>query len=121
MMEEEGRKWRLQDLGRGIASVFKAIIKGELMKKLDVGQYFPHILYIVFLLGCSIWYGIKFDQTMTRVEDNEKELKELEIRYSNRIFEQRSLNRRTTVAAQLELLGSELEEPSKAATLLKKE
>lgn len=118
-MNEES-KWKVQDLGKVLRNSFSAILKGELLLRLNVGKYFIHIIYTFFLFGMVIWFNLGVDTTLSRVEKNKAELKELEILHSSKEFELRSLNRRSTIEEMLKEKGSKVQEPTEPVTVLKK-
>lgn len=101
-----------------ILNTVLAVIKGELLLKLNVEKYFLHIAWTFFLFAAFIAYRIGVDTTLARVEKNSAVLKELQIRKSTKEYELKSLYRRTSIEEMLREKGSELQEPEKPATVL---
>lgn len=118
-MEEE-KKWRIQDIGRLLKDSLVAIYHGQFLLRLNIGRYLVHIVYTFFLFALMIWFSLKVDTTLTKVEDNNKVLKELQIRHSNLEFELRTLNRRTAIDELLKEKGSKVTTPEQPAISLKK-
>lgn len=113
--EKERRKWRLADIGQWLKNAFLATVKGELLMRLHVGKYFIHIIYTFFLFWVSIWLSLKIEKTLTRVEDNRKELADLEIYHAQKTVELVGLNRMSRVQELLEQKGSAVTLPEKPA------
>lgn len=118
MMENE-RKWKLQDVGRLMKDGLVAILRGQLLMRLDIGRYFIHIVYTFLLMALVIWFSLKVDGTLTRYESNQKTIKELEIEHSDMEFELRTLNRRMAIEELLTEKGSKLRAPEQPAKVLK--
>lgn len=118
-MEKAARKWRFQDIGTVLGNSFKAILKGEFLLRLNIGQYFGHIVYIFFLLAMAIWISLMIDSTMIKVEKNTQTIKELEIEHNQKTFDVMSLSRRGAVEDMLKGMGSGVKEATKEATILK--
>ena len=116
----EAGKWKLQDVGKFLKNSLIAIVKGEFLLRLNVGKYFIHIVYTFFLFAMLIWFSLGVDTTLTKVEKNKAELKELEIIHSSREFELRSINRRSTIDQMLQEMGSKVTEPELPAYILEK-
>jgi len=117
--KKEQKKWRLADIGQWLKNAFLATIKGELLMRLHVGRYFIHIVYTFFLLWISIWFSLKIEKTLTRVEDNRKELENLEIYHAQKTVELVGMNRMSRVQEMLEQKGSTLTLPEKPADRIK--
>ena len=120
MMEEEQKKWRVQDIWKMLKTAVMAIFKGELLLRLNIGQYFIHVVWVFFLLGMFIWFNLGVDKTLARVEANKVTLKELETQNSSLEFRMKSINRRSTLEEMLKGMGSQLQEPAEAPVKLKK-
>ena len=112
---KEQRKWRLADVGQWLKNAFLATVKGELLLRLHICRYFIHIIYTFFLFWVSIWLSLKIEKTLTRVEDNRKELADLEIYHAQKTVELVSLNRMSRVQEMLEQKGSAVTMPEKPA------
>ena len=119
MMEGE-RKWKIQDLWRLIKDSVVAILKGRFLLRLNIGQYFMHIIYFFVMCALLIWFSLGVDSTLAKVEKNQAVLKELEIQHSNLEFELRTLDRRAAVQDLLEQSGSKVTGPQQPANVLKK-
>ena len=115
---ETKRQWKLSDAGTLLMNSFKAVIKGELLLRLNVGQYFIHIVYAFLLFGLLIFFGLQIEGTLNRMEKNEKRLHEMELLHQEKTFEAATLSRRSTVQQTLENLGSSVREAEKPATQL---
>ena len=114
------RKWKLQDIGQFLKNALKAIFKGELLLRLNIGQYFIHVVWAFFLIAMFIWFNLGVDTTLAKVEKNKLTLKELETQNSSLEFRMKSINRRSTLEVKLQEMGSQLQEPENAAVRLKK-
>lgn len=116
---EPRRKWKIGDVGRFLKSSLLAMFKGELLLGLKIDKIFPEIAYTFLLLLLAIIFNLMVDRTLVKVEDNKKELQELEIQYTQKTYELVQLSRRSTVARLLEQSGSKVKEPEEPATVLK--
>lgn len=119
-MEENEKRWKLSDLGRGLKESLLAIIKGDFLLRLDIGRYFLHILYIFLCFGVAIWVSLMIDTTLTKVERNRAEIEELEIQHSQKEYDLMRLERRSAVSELLNKMGSEVKEPQKPVTVVGK-
>ncbi len=117
---EDGRKWKVQDIGQLLGNLVKAIAKGELMLRLNIGQYFIHVIWMFFLITMFIWFNLGVDNTLAEVEKNKLTLKELQTQNSALEFKMKSIVRRSTLEEMLRQSGSEVQEPENAAVRLKK-
>ena len=117
---EDGRKWKVQDIGQLLGNLVKAIAKGELMLSLNIGQYFIHVIWMFFLITMFIWFNLGVDNTLAEVEKNKLTLKELQTQNSALEFRLKSIVRRSTLEEMLRQSGSEVQEPENAAVRLKK-
>ena len=117
---EGERKWKIQDVGQLLKNAAKAIFKGELLLRLNIGQYFIHVIWLFFLIAMFIWFNLGVDTTLAKVERNKLTLKELETQNASLEFRMKSINRRSTLEEMLQEMGSQLQEPENAATILKK-
>ena len=119
--EEGEKKWKIQDIGQLIKNTVHAIIRGELLLRLNIGQYFIHVIWLFFLIAMFIWFNLGVDTTLAKVEKNKVTLKELETQNSALEFKLKSINRRSTLEEMLQEMGSQLQEPEEAAVVLKKQ
>jgi len=117
--EAPRRKWKIGDIGRFLQKSVIAMYKGELLLGLKIDKIFPEIAYTFLLLLLAIIFNLMVDRTLVKVEDNKKELQELEIQYTQKTYELVQLSRRSTVAGLLEQSGSKVKEPEKPATVLR--
>lgn len=113
--ENKMKKWKIADMGRWLKNAFMATIKGELLFRMKVGNYFIHIIYTFFLFWISIYLSLKIEKTMTRVEENRKILEDVEIYHAQKTVELARLGRMSTIQRMLEADGSELGIPEKPA------
>ncbi len=101
-------------------SWLKSIISGDILLRMRVDRLFPYILY-AFLLGwLSIWMSYKMELTMTRAENNKKELEALKIYHAQKTCEYVGLDRISTIEAMLEEKGSTVKAPEKPADVIKR-
>ncbi|MBR1871616.1 MAG: hypothetical protein IJ795_00215 [Bacteroidales bacterium] len=108
-----------KNLGKGLAQSGIAILKGEFLMRLRVERFFPHILYLFFLVWMLIWIGIKSESTQLEVERNKAELSDIKIYHAQKTVQMMSLNRMTGLEKLLEDKGSEVRFPEKPADKLK--
>lgn len=102
-----------------VRNALNAIMKGELLLKLNIGRYFIHIVWTFVLFGLLIGYAMKVDSAYARVESNSRIIKGLEVEKATMEFRLKSLYRRSTVAEHLVEMGSAVAEPEKPSTELK--
>lgn len=119
-MNEGKRSWKLADIGTFLKNSFVAILKGEFLLRLNVGRYFVHIVYTFFLFAMVIWISLMIDSTLSKVENNNKTIQELEIIHSQKTYEIVSLSRRSSVNELLQQMGSDVTEPQQPAVQLSK-
>ena len=121
MSREQGQaKWSFAQVGEWLKNAFKAAIRGEFLLRFRIGKYFIHIIYTFFLFWVSIWLSLKIEKTLTRVEDNRKELEDVEIAHAHKTVELVSLGRMSKVQEMLEQKGSAVTMPEKPATRIKR-
>lgn len=96
------------------------ILHIRLFVSFGIDKYFMHILYTFFLAGLIIWLSLMIDSTLTKVQQGKKTIHDLEIMYSGMVFNLASAQRRSTVEANLESLGSKVTEPQEPATVIGK-
>ena len=118
-MEQQKKKFRWSDIGKFLKNSLLAILRGELILRLNVNKYFPQIAYTFLLFALSILFSLMVDSTLGKVEQNKLTLQELERLNSQKTFELIPLNRRSTVSTLLQEQGSEVAEPIKPAIKLK--
>ena len=104
-----------KEIGKGIRNAFRALSRGELLLSLGVHKYYMHILYLFVLAWISIWLSLKVDKTLTRVEENKVELRDLEIYHAEKEAELVRLHSASTTQTRLKQLGSDVTLPEKPA------
>ena len=114
------RRWKFKDLLGALRNSLMAILKGEFLLRLNVGRYFPHIVYIFFVFSLVIWASLLIDSSMTRIEEGKKTIATLEMEGMQKKSELVRLTGRGAVKARLLELGSPLEEPQVNAILIGK-
>lgn len=113
------RKWKIEDIGLFFANSLKAMVKGEFLLRLKIDKYFLHIAYTFFLLTMFILFSLGVDNTLNKIENNKKEIKELQILHTQKSYELISLRRRSTVSSLLQDKGSKVTEPTEPANIIK--
>ena len=117
---EENRKWRWSDIGVWMKNSVQAIIKGQFLMRLGFNKFFIHIIYTFFLFWVSIWLSLQIEKTLTKVEENQKRLDDMEIYHAQKVVELVGLNRLTTVRNLLHEKGSQVDIPQQPAVTIKK-
>ena len=75
-MTETKKKFRLSDVWKFLKNSLVAILRGELLLRLNVNKYFPQIAYTFLLFALSILFSIMVDGTLGKVEQNKQTLQE---------------------------------------------
>ena len=102
-----------------IKEFFIALGRGELLTRMRVDKLFPYILYL-FMLGCiSIWMSYKAEQTMLKVQQNNRTIRTLKIYNAQKTYEIVGLDRIATVEEMLKNAGSDVKAPEKPADVLR--
>ena len=112
-VQKKESKWK--KVGTAIKEILKAIGHGDVLLRLRVDKYLPHILYAFALSMISIFLSYKAEQTMVIREKNKETLETLRIYCARKTSDIVSLNRSSTVETMLEDLGSDLRQPEKPA------
>lgn len=112
-VQKKESKWK--KVGTAIKEILKAIGHGDVLLRLRVDKYLPHILYAFALSMISIFLSYKAEQTMVIREKNKETLETLRIYCAQKTSDIVSLNRSSTVETMLEDLGSDLRQPEKPA------
>lgn len=112
-VQKKESKWK--KVGTAIREILKAIGHGDVLLRLRVDKYLPHILYAFALSMISIFLSYKAEQTMVIREKNKETLETLRIYCAQKTSDIVSLNRSSTVETMLEDLGSDLRQPEKPA------
>ena len=115
MAEEQKRKWKIKDLGVFVVNTLTSFLRGELLLKLNIGKFFPQIIWTFILFALVILFSLGVDTTLVKVESNNEVLQDLEILHTQKSYELQQLKRRTRVSTLLKQLGSELDTPAKPA------
>ena len=116
-----GRKFDIdwKKIGNAIKEFFIALGRGELLTRMRVDKLFPYILYL-FMLGCiSIWMSYKAEQTMLKVQQNNRTIRTLKIYNAQKTYEIVGLDRIATVEEMLKNAGSDVKAPEKPADVLR--
>lgn len=103
-----------------LKEILKAIGHGDILLRLRVDKLLPYILYVFFLSMVSIFLSYKAEQTMVIREKNKETLETLKIYCAQKTSDIVSLDRISTVEATLEELGSDLRQPTKPASIIKR-
>ena len=114
------KTWKISDIGLFFKNSIQAILKGEFLLRLNIGRYFVHIAYTFLLFGLVIWFSLMIETTMSKVEKNKAELKELEIVHSQKVFEIVNVSRRASVEQLLGEMGSKVKEAEQPAIIVRK-
>lgn len=114
------KEWKVADIGKFLKNSLIAILKGEFLLRINAGRYFVHILYTFFIFCLVIWVSLTIEATMSKVTKNQKELEELRIANTQKVYELISLSTRASVSGRLSVMGSELKEPETPAYNIKK-
>lgn len=112
------KTWKLADIGTFLKNSCIAILQGQLLLRLKVGRFFIHIMWTFLLFGITIYISLKIDTTLAKVENNKRELKELEIAHSQKIYDIVNISRRSSVESILQEMGSPVKEAEQPAYLL---
>lgn len=117
-------KWKIQDKAKVIFAVlkegFSAVLKGRLLLRLGIDKYFLHIVWLFILITGLIWFNLKVESTLTQVERNKAEIKDIQALHAQKEFEIRELSRRKLLDDLLREKGSKVREPQNPATIIDK-
>jgi len=114
------KTWKLSDIGTFFKNSFTAVLKGEFLLRLNIGKYFLHIIYIFFLFVMVIWTSLMIETSMAKMEKNTAIIKELEIEYAQKLYEEAQASKRSQVEATLESMGSKVKKAEKPASVISK-
>lgn len=115
MEEVQKKESKLKKAGSVISEILKAIGHGDILLRLRVDKFLPHILYAFVLSMISIFLSYRAEQTMVIREKNKETLETLKIYCAQKTSDIVSLNRSSTVETMLEELGSDLRQPERPA------
>lgn len=104
------------DLWKSIRNAFRALSRGEFLLSIGAHKYYMHILYLFVLAWISIWMSLKVDKTLTQVEENKVDLRDLEIYHAEKEAELVRLHSASATVKRLKQLGSDVTLPEKPAT-----
>ena len=102
-----------------LTNAFLTIGRGDILLKLGVHRYLPHIIFTFAVCAISIVLSYYADSTLIVREKRMKELESAKIVYSSKYREMVSLYRYTTVEDMLEKAGSDLKPLREPAIELK--
>lgn len=114
------KTWRLSDIAVFLKNSFVAILQGEFLLRLNIGKYFIHVVYVFFLFVLAIWVSLMIETSMAKMERNDAIIKELEIEYSQKLYDEAEIGRRTNVEKALELMGSQVKSAEQPAIIIDK-
>lgn len=117
-VQKKDSKWKRT--GSVIKEILKAIGHGDILLRLRVDKFLPHILYAFALSMVSIFLSYKAEQTMVIREKNKDTIETLRIYCAQKTSDIVSLDRISTVETMLEDLGSNLRQPGKPAYRIEK-
>ena len=120
IMEDNRRQNIPATVAVALKNTLVAILSGKLLLRLNVGQYFFHIMYVFLLFTAIIWLSIKTEQTLSQVEKNNAELRELEIVHNQMTYELVRTSSRHSIEELLNQMGSDVKEAGAPATILTK-
>lgn len=112
---------RTEGLIESVKDIFKALISGDILRRLGVYKLMPAIIFVFALGWINILLSFKVEQTMSIVEKNDRELETLKIYHAQKTCEFVGLDRISTVEAMLEAAGSEVKAPEKPADIIKRQ
>lgn len=118
--EAQVRKWKVSDIGVFLKNSFLAIVRGQFLMRLRIDKYFLHIVYVFFLMAMLILVSLGVENSLNKVEENKKAIKELQIVRSDKTFEAAGRSSRAAVENRLREMGSKVAEPTQSATVIKK-
>ena len=103
-----------------IKNILTSILKAEFVLRMNLGQYFIHVIYTFFLFTMIIWFSLAVETTMSKVEKNKQEIKELEFANAQKKYDVVRLSSRQSVNALLKKMGSNVNEATVPAKQLVK-
>ena len=111
---------KLKSIWSVVKNSIVAILRGEFLLSLKVGRYLLHIIYTFFLFAVVIWFSLAVENSMAKVQQNNREIEELQIAKDQKTFELVRLSKRSSVKERLEKMGSDVIENAKPAYRLEK-
>lgn len=113
-------RYKFKDIPGLLKNSLLAILRGKFLLKLNLDRYFVHILYTFFMFAVVIWVSLKIDDSMAKVEKNNRQIEELRIANRQKEFEIVRLSKRSAVKANLKKMHSDVHENDKPAYRLEK-
>ena len=110
----------MADIKKSARNIFSAIMKGELLLRMRFDRFFMNVLYIFFLIWIMIFFSLRVDRTLMRMEKNRIELENLKIYHAQKTNELAGYNRLSTIETMLKQSGSNVAIPDKPADRIKK-
>ena len=98
-----------------IKNTVMAILKGELLLRMQIDKYFIHIAYTFLLVWLIILYSMMVQNTLATVERNRSAVNDLKIFHAQKTVKLVGLGRLQTVEKLLREQGSEITLPEKPA------
>ena len=103
-----------------LLQVVKSILQGKLLMRLGAEKWFPHFLYVFVLFWLLILFDMASDNVMAKAEKNRAVIKELSIKYAQKMVILKGFDRASTVDALLDDLNSGVGVPEKPAVVIDK-
>ncbi|MBO5194454.1 MAG: hypothetical protein J6B62_06125 [Bacteroidales bacterium] len=110
----------MADIKKSARNIFSALMKGELLLRMRFDRFFVHLLYFFVLIWFMIYFSLKVDQTLMRMEKNRIELENLKIYHAQKTSELAGYDRLSTIEKMLEESGSKVAIPQKPADRIRK-
>lgn len=110
----------MADIKQTTKNIVSATMKGEVLLRMRFDRFFVNVLYIFFLIWVMIFFSLKVDQTLVRMEKNRVELENLKIYHAQKTSELAGYNRLSTIEVMLTKSGSKVAIPEKPADRIKK-
>ena len=96
---------------KGIVDKLISFLSGDKLIQWGVDRQLGFIFYIFVLICVSIAWSLLVEQSLVRVQKNERELQELRISYQQRTLDLVGMNNRTRIDGMLKSQGSKLHAP----------
>ena len=109
-----------EDKKNRLDGILRSIGRGEILFTLKCDRFFPHIVYIFFLIFLVLLLNLMIEKTMVKVEENKQEIYDLKIALTHKNTELIGLEKLSTVQELLEKSGSDLGIPDDPAVFIKK-
>ena len=99
--------------------ILRSIGRGEILFTLKCDRFFPHIVYIFFLIFLVLLLNLMIEKTLVEVEENRQELYDLKVSLTHKSTELIGLEKLSSVQELLEKSGSDLTIPDEPAVYIK--